>query len=45
MTFLVAAFHGNSRMKMSENGDQDFDAFFDHISKKISPEFRCRELC
>ena len=36
MKFLVATFHGNSRMKMSENYDQNFDAFFDPVSERIS---------
>ena len=45
MKFLVATFHGNQRMKMSENYDQYFGAFFDRVSDKLHLNSCCQELC
>ena len=43
MKFLVATFHGNQRMKMSQNYDQNFDAFFDRVGENFRLNFAIRD--
>ena len=43
MKVLVATFHGNQRMKMSEDYDQNFDAFFEHVGENFRLNFAIRD--